>query len=133
MNRSYSFGNSYAITEDRFMLIRTSRIFELAHCICICHSFFSVAILRWGDIAINTLPKSFSFSVLLSGVIGTVSQVVSFIFNHGAISCLLRSYAPVFLYRAYPNYKQELIYLYPMLDIVYCAGGADYYSHFRGF
>ena len=54
------------------------RIFELAHCICICHSFFTIAILEWGNIlAIVTLPKSFSFSILLSGAIGTISQVIS--------------------------------------------------------
>ncbi|KAF9554459.1 hypothetical protein CPC08DRAFT_174053 [Agrocybe pediades] len=49
---------------------------ELGHCICISHSFFLISITRWGYITFTTeaLPRSFAFSILLSGVIGTIVQ-----------------------------------------------------------
>ncbi|KAF4612693.1 hypothetical protein D9613_011775 [Agrocybe pediades] len=58
------------------IMVLTVWLCELAHCLCISHSFFLVAITRWGNTAIATeaFPRSFAFSILLSGVIGTIVQ-----------------------------------------------------------
>lgn len=52
------------------------RICELAHCLCICHSCYVVAVVGYGNPSfLFVLPRSFDASILLSGVIAAIVQV----------------------------------------------------------